>query len=120
MAETVLDSTQSAPQTSIEYDDFTESFLRAVGRCWNHDPGSDAADVTVGVAFSLSREGRVQGNEVRLVSSDGDQTTTNMAFEAARRAILRCQRGGYQLPVDKYDEWKDVLITFDPTNMRLR
>ncbi len=104
------------PMTGAERD----SFRLAVNSCWNVDPGSVAARVTVEVGFSLDREGKVRGNEVRLISSDGDQSATNTAFEAARRAILRCQRGGYQLPADKYDQWQDVVITFDPSGMRLR
>ncbi|MDX8351503.1 energy transducer TonB [Cognatiyoonia sp. IB215182] len=104
------------PMTGAERD----SFRIAVNRCWNVDPGSVAARVTVEVGFSLERDGTVRGNEVRLLSSDGDQSATNTAFEAARRAILRCQSGGYQLPADKYDQWQDVIITFDPSGMRLR
>jgi len=35
--------------------------------------------------------------------------------------VLRCQtQDGYQLPADKYDQWQDVTITFDPSSMRLR
>jgi hypothetical protein len=104
------------PMTGSERD----SFRLSVNRCWNVDPGSVAARVTVEVGFSLDRQGQVLGNEVRLISSDGDQSATDTAFEAARRAILRCQSGGYQLPADKYDQWQDVVITFDPSGMRLR
>lgn len=104
------------PMTGAERD----SFRISVNRCWNVDPGSVAARVTVEVGFSLDREGRVERDEVRLISSDGDPSATNTAFEAARRAILRCQSGGYQLPADKYDQWKDVVITFDPSGMRLK
>ena len=103
------------PMTGSERD----SFRIAVNSCWNVDPGSVAARVTVEVGFSLDREGKVLG-DVRLISSDGDQSATNTAFEAARRAILRCQSGGYQLPGDKYEQWKDIVITFDPSGMRLR
>jgi hypothetical protein len=104
------------PMTGSERD----SFRLAVNRCWNVDPGSVAARVTVEVGFSLERDGTVRGNDVRLLSSDGDQSATNTAFEAARRAILRCQLGGYNLPAEKYDQWQDVVITFDPSGMRLR
>ena len=48
------------------------------------------------------------------------ERVTARQIEAARRAILRCQSGGYQLPADKYEQWKDVVITFDPSGMRLR
>ncbi|MCK0095323.1 energy transducer TonB [Yoonia sp. F2084L] len=121
--EAALGATQEAPAVAAGppmTDGERDSFRVAVNRCWNVDPGSVAARVTVEVGFSLDREGRVQGNEVRLLSSDGDQSATNTAFEAARRAILRCQSGGYQLPADKYDQWKDIVITFDPSGMRLR
>lgn len=103
------------PMTGAERD----GFRVAVNRCWNVDPGSVAARVTVEVGFSLDREGKVAG-DVRLLGSDGDQSATNTAFEAARRAILRCQSSGYQLPPDKYEQWKDVVITFDPSGMRMR
>lgn len=96
-----------------------ESFRVAVNSCWIVDPGSPAARATVEVGFSLDREGRVAG-AVRLEGAEGDSTAVNIAFEAARRAILRCQRTGYVLPADKYDQWKDVVITFDPSGMRLR
>lgn len=103
------------PMTGTERD----SFRIAVNSCWNVDPGSVAARVIIEVGFTLTREGLVEG-EPRLLSSDGDQSATSTAFEAARRAILRCQRGGYQLPADKYDQWREVVITFDPSGMRLR
>lgn len=92
----------------------------AVQQCWVVDVGSRAADVTVVVGLSLDRDGRVQG-DIRLLSADGgDDTAIQTAFQAARRAVLRCQRGGYDLPVEKYDHWRDVEITFNPEKMRSR
>ena len=44
----------------------------------------------------------------------------NAAFEAARRAVLRCQRGGFDLPIEKYDHWRDIEMTFNPEKMRRR
>lgn len=93
----------------------------AVQRCWVVDVGSRAADVTVTVGFSLDRSGKVVGNAVRQISaSGGDRAAQKSAFEAARRAVLRCQAGGYSLPAEKYDSWKDVEVTFNPDQMRLR
>ena len=62
----------------------------------------------------------VRDNDVGLLSSQGDSSAVGTTFEAARRAILRCQLGGYQLPADKYDQWQEAVITFDPSGMRLR
>ena len=107
---------EAPPMTGAERD----SFRTQVNRCWNVDPGEVAARTTVEVEFSLDLDGRVSGNEVRLLSSTGDPSLAAIAFQAARRAILRCQMGGYQLPADKYDQWKDVTMTFGPSGMRLR
>ncbi len=111
-----LPADEGPPMTGSE----REGFRVAVNACWNVDPGSVAARVTVEVGFSLDPGGRVTG-DVRLLGSDGDSSATDTAFQAARRAILRCQgQGGYDLPAEKYEQWKEVVITFDPSGMRLR
>ena len=91
-----------------------------MSNCWVVDPGSDAARATVSVAFALDREGRLEG-EVRLLRAEGgSRAAQETAFGAARRAILRCQRDGYDLPADKYDQWREVELTFNPEGMRIR
>lgn len=111
------DVPQGPPMTGSE----REGFRVAVNRCWNVDPGSVAARVTVEVGFSLDQTGRVQGDVKQLSATGGDANAVSIAFQAARRAILRCQNpNGYQLPAEKYGQWKDVVITFDPSGMRLR
>ncbi|WP_422047843.1 energy transducer TonB [Shimia sp.] len=92
----------------------------AVQQCWVVDVGSRAADVTVVVGLSLDRNGKVQGDIKLLSAEGGDDAATRTAFQAARRAVLRCQKDGYDLPVEKYDHWRDVEITFNPDNMRRR
>ncbi|RYH01154.1 hypothetical protein EU805_15360 [Salipiger sp. IMCC34102] len=98
-----------------------EGFRVAVNACWNVDPGSQAARVTMTVSFQLDRSGRVQGDVRQVGAMGGDAGATEIAYQAARRAILRCQgQGGYDLPEEKYDQWREVEITFDPSGMRLR
>lgn len=93
----------------------------SVQECWVVDVGSQAANVTVTVAMSLDRDGKVVGGSLRRLSaSGGDENAAIAAYESARRAILRCQRGGYNLPIEKYDHWRDVEITFNPEKMRRR
>lgn len=93
----------------------------SVQSCWVVDVGSQAANVTVTVGMSLDRDGKVVGGSLRQLSaSGGDENAAKAAFESARRAILRCQRGGYKLPIEKYDHWRDVEITFNPEKMRRR
>jgi hypothetical protein len=104
------------PMTGSERD----GFRVAVNACWNVDPGSQAARVTLTVGFSLTQAGRVDGDVRQIAATGGDASATSIAFQAARRAILRCGASGYDLPADKYGQWKDVEITFDPSGMRLR
>ena len=99
----------------------TDAFRVAVGGCWVVDPGARSAGVKVTVSFSLGRDGKVVANDIRQVSaSGGDAATQRAAFQAARRAILRCQKGGYPLPVEKYEHWRDIEMTFNPEGMQVR
>ncbi|MCB5200096.1 hypothetical protein LGQ03_12675 [Loktanella sp. TSTF-M6] len=105
------------PMTGAEQ----EGFRVAVNACWNVDPGSQAAMVTMTVAFDLDQSGRVTGDVRQVGAMGGDAAATEIAYQAARRAILRCQgQDGYDLPAEKYDQWREVEITFDPSGMRLR
>ena len=107
---------QGPPMTGSERD----AFRVAVSSCWNVDVGSEAANVTVTVGFDLGRDGKVQGDVRQIGGSGGSEAAISTAYNAARRAILRCQREGFQLPADKYEQWQSVEMTFDPNGMRLR
>ena len=98
-----------------------EGFRVAVGNCWNVDNGSAAARITVTIGFSLDRSGKLVSNSLKFVqASDGAQGAQNAAFEAARRAIIRCGAKGYDLPLEKYERWKDIEMTFNPEGMRIK
>ncbi|MEL6167175.1 MAG: hypothetical protein AAFR35_00695 [Pseudomonadota bacterium] len=93
----------------------------AVQQCWVVDVGSQSANVTVTVGVDMTPDGKVVGNQVRQISaSGGDATAQRAAFEKARRAILRCQGSGFPLPRDKYDQWRQIEMTFNPDGMRLK
>jgi|GEM_PF-1911042 len=97
------------------------TFLLAVSGCWSVDVGSEAARVTLTVGFELSRDGKVIGDVQMLAATGGSDAAINSAYQAARRAVLRCQStGGFQLPDDKYEQWRQVEMTFDPSGMQLR
>jgi vancomycin resistance protein YoaR len=94
----------------------------AVSRCWNvGSVSSEALRTTVVVAVSMGREGRPSANSIRMVSSSGGSSeAAKKAFEAARRAIIRCGTKGYDLPAEKYSQWRDIEITFNPERMRIK
>lgn len=95
-----------------------ESLRLSVGQCWNFSAlSTDAAKVTVVVGMAMSRDGRP--SNLRLVSfTGGGQGAAQQAYETARRAILRCAGDGYSLPREKYDQWREIEMTFNPENMR--
>ena len=55
-------------------------------------------------------------NIIRNLSSHKDPTHA----EAARRAIIRCGARGFELPPEKYEQWRDIEMTFDPERMRIK
>ena len=96
------------------------AFSDRVARCWMVPAGSEAEAVTVTVRFAMTPDALVEG-EITLVEhapADASAETVDRAFDAARRAVLRCQRDGYDLPVEAYGLWQEVLMTFNPTEMR--
>lgn len=108
---------QGPPLTAGEMD----GLRVAVQRCWNTGSlSSDALRTTVVAGVSLNRDGTVAG-DVRLISGDGGSgAAARQAFEAARRAILRCGAGGFDLPPEKYDHWREIEMSFNPENMRIK
>ncbi len=97
-----------------------EGLRVAVQKCWNVGAVStEALSVKVTVGVSMSRDGKPQ--DPRLLGySGGSEAAANQAFDVARRAILRCGIGGYDLPADRYDQWREIEITFNPEKMRLK
>lgn len=99
---------------------------RQIAGCWNLGTVStEVMRTVVVVGLSLQENGMPESSSIRMLSFEGgSQASANTAFAAARRAILRCSRNGgrvgYDLPAEKYQQWKEVEITFNPANMRLR
>ena len=94
----------------------------AVSNCWNVGSlSSEALQTTVVVTVDMSQDGKPVIPSIRLASSSGgSQAAAQQAFEAARRAIIRCTRDGYDLPAEKYGQWKEIEMTFNPERMRIK
>jgi len=120
--EAVLSSAEADVPTGPPMSSGEKDALRlAVQACWNVDPGARWAQTTVTVAMDMTQDGKVVSNSLRMIGSEGgDTSTANAAFGAARRAILLCQKDGYPLPAEKYGQWKEIEMTFNPERMRIR
>ena len=106
------------PMTAGEQD----ALRVAVQACWNVGALSmEALRTTVTVAVSVGQDGVPDAGSITMVASNGESSTaTQQAFEAARRAIIRCGARGFPLPPEKYDQWRNMELVFDPNGMRMR
>jgi hypothetical protein len=87
-----------------------------IAQCWSPPPGwSDPSEVRVVMIISLEADGSV-ATPPRVVESPAGRYQV-AAPESAVRAVRAC--APYPLPAEKYPEWKEVKITFDPRAMAL-
>lgn len=94
----------------------------AVSRCWNVGSlSTEALGTSVVVGVDMEETGRPRIDTIRLISWEGgSEAAARQTYESARRAIVRCGASGFPLPVEKYDQWREIEMTFNPENMRIR
>lgn len=95
------------------------ALIDSVRQCWNMGVLSqEAMRVTVTVGFRMGASGRHEPGSIRLITaSGGDERAIAQSFEAARRAIIRCEGDGYPTPPNQTGE---VRLLFDGARMELR
>jgi hypothetical protein len=94
----------------------------AVQACWNVGSlSSDALLTTVTVAVTVAQDGIPEVASIRMIAFEGGtEASARQAYEAARRAIIRCGSRGFQLPPDKYEQWRNIEMEFNPERMRIK
>ncbi|MBR9652653.1 energy transducer TonB [Thalassovita aquimarina] len=118
-AETTTPARPSGPPlTSGEKD----ALRVAVQKCWNTGAlSTEALRTTVVVTVQMNQDGTPETGTIRMVDSRGGSSgSANQAFQAARRAIIRCGARGFDLPADKYEQWREIEMTFNPEKMRIK
>lgn len=93
-----------------------------VGQYWNLGALAVQGDVAmVTIAFSMMSDGLPTADSFEIVdSSTAEPEATNMAFFAARVAVIRCAGQGYDMPAALFAEWRNIEMTFDPNGMAVR
>ncbi|WP_069300407.1 hypothetical protein [Neptunicoccus sediminis] len=95
------------------------ALVLAVQQCWAPPVGvQGAADLVVTLSVELSQDGKLVGNPKLIEPSGTPQGLVQQAYEAGRRALIRC--APYNLPQDKYEQWRQLEVVFNPQNMAVR
>ena len=94
----------------------------AVKQCWNVGAvSSEAMGTVVTVSVDIAENGVPDAASIQMTGfTGGSEAAARSMYELARRAILRCGKNGFPLPPEKYDQWKELELVFDPNGMRLR
>ena len=89
-----------------------------IQQCWSMPSGArDAENLQVRIKIFLNPDGSLAQapkivDSLRLQRDEFWRT----AAESARRAVLKCSPLK-NLPVEKYDHWREITLTFDPKEM---
>lgn len=87
-------------------------------RCWSIQAGARyAEDLIVKVRLTVSPERRVLSAVIVDTWRYSQDSYFRAAADAAIRAVHSPQCEVLNLPPNKYDIWKDIVVTFDPTEM---
>ncbi len=111
------DIPEGPPMTGGE----VEGLRVAINRCWvTSTLSTEAMNTTVTLRVEMSEAGKPTSVEMTSFEG-GSEPAAQRAFEAGKRAVLRCAgANGYDLPAEKYGQWNVLNLIFDPNGMRLR
>lgn len=91
-----------------------DAFRAQISRCWTPPVGGLGGDaIIVKLRIGLSENGAlIRPPEI---SNSVSSPFFRPAADSAVRAVVQCQP--YQMPAEKYEQWRDMLLTFDPRDM---
>lgn len=95
-----------------------DALAQQLSRCWSIQAGARyAEDLVVEVRLTVNRERRVLSATIVNQWRYGQDSYFRAAADSAIRAVNSPQCETLILPPDKYDLWKDIVVTFDPREM---
>ena len=98
-----------APLTDAEL----VSIRRQIVSCWSMPAPSTGDLPAVRVRFSLNRDGSLRTSPEPLPADIRDDAAYRVALGAVQRAIARCMPLK-DLPSDKYGQWENIDMVFNP------
>lgn len=95
-----------------------DAVRRQIEPCWNVQLGArNPEELVVEITVHMNRNGTVR----KAYVVDRDRMVSDRfyraAAESAMRAVQNDKCSPLKLPPDKYDRWKEITLTFDPSKM---
>lgn len=110
--------TQTSRLSSEVSRDIVDAVRRQIEPCWFLPAGArDAGSMIVEIRATLNPDGRVRSAViVDTARARGDRFYRSMA-ESALRALLNPKCQPLRLPLNKYSDWREMVVIFDPQEM---
>lgn len=95
---------------ALSYIDAVRIKLRS---CWNIDPGAkDIKNMKIIIRASVSPDGNINSTEILNKDEYMSSASFKAVADSANRALIICSP--YNLPIEYYKDWKDIVFTFYP------
>ena len=95
-----------------------DALRRQLEGCWNVPFGAkDAENLRVEIFMVINQDRTLKDAKVVDQSRYNSDSFFRAAADSALRAVRNPSCSPFQLPPDKYDTWKTVTVTFDPSQM---
>jgi hypothetical protein len=89
-----------------------------ITQCWSVPAGAkDAQNLVIDIAVKMNRDGTVQHAELRKGSGSMSDPFYRTAAESALRAVLNPKCQPFKLPAKKFDRWKTMTLSFNPSDI---
>ena len=97
-------------QMAISYIDAIRIKLKS---CWHLDPGAkDVKNMKIVIRTSVSPDGNINNIEILNKEEYLSSPWFKAIADSAKRALIICSP--YSLPIEFYQDWKDIVFTFYP------
>jgi len=91
---------------------------QTIRKCWHFPAGlKNAQDLVVDIRMELDQSGNVKKAEIVDNGRMSSDPSFKIAAENAHRAVLDPECNPLPLPKEKYDEWKELELSFNPKDM---
>lgn len=95
-----------------------DALRRQLEGCWNVPFGAkDAQELRVEIFMVINQDRTLRDAKIVDQSRYNSDSFFRAAADSALRAVRNPSCSPFQLPPDKYDVWKTVTVTFDPSQM---